>query len=59
MPTLRDVYSALFSISLTTNDPVESLFLLEFAVLSITAPVNDVVSVVLIANPPSPAYIPA
>ena len=55
MPTLRDVYSALFSISLTTNDPVESLFLLEFAVLSITAPVNDVVPVVLIANPPSPA----
>ena len=59
MPTLRDVYSALFSISLTTNDPVDKLFLLESATLSITAPVNDVVLAVLITNPPSPAYIPA
>ena len=59
MPTLRDVYSAVFSISLTTNDPVDNLFLLEFASLSITAPVNNVVSAVLITNPPSPTYIPA
>ena len=44
---------------LTTNDPVESLFLLESAALSITAPVNDVFSAVLITNPPLPAYIPA